>query len=65
VEIKFGEMWVEVAFGSLKKGDLFRMYESDGTPVRDRGTDQFIATSDAYYETNIDGHAVKYEPFYG
>ena len=38
--------WVEVPFMSLKKGDLFRLFESTGEPAHAAG--EWTAESDAY-----------------
>lgn len=50
VEKKEKDGYVKVKFHELKKGDLFKLYEPDGTPVRFRGSDIYIALSDAYID---------------
>lgn len=41
-----GDRWVTIAFDMLKPKDVFRMFESDGTPVKDEnGNTDFIVAS--------------------
>lgn len=49
---KNGE-WIEVEFKDILKGNLFRLIESTGEIVSDKGETEFIAVSDAYL--NKDG----------
>ena len=44
----FNREWVETEFGAVKKGDIFRLFESDGQPVKgNQGETEFIALKDA------------------
>jgi len=45
--------WSEVDGINVKAGDVFRMFEPDGTPVLDEGTDVFIAQANAYMMSGI------------
>src|SRR5687767_4732709 len=50
--------WVKIPFKDLREGDIFRLFESDGTPVEsDTGVLMGRATSDAF-ETQLDGLTV-------
>lgn len=64
-EIYWSNKWIEVAFESLKKGDVFRVFEPDGKPVRDRGATVFVATSDAFYSEDFETYMVRCETYYG
>jgi hypothetical protein len=41
-------IWQEILFTDLQKGDQFRMFFPDGTPMEDDGYTIFKATSDPY-----------------
>ena len=42
--------WVEIDPMKIKMGMIFRMFEPDGTPVKDKlGKTYFLAISHAYY----------------
>lgn len=47
--------WKEINFEELKAGNIFRMFNSDGTPVKDRdGNKIFIAISEPFLtEDNV------------
>jgi len=48
--------WTEVSFEQLLKGDTFRLFESDGTPViDDEGKSIFVATCDPYVYRGVWG----------
>lgn len=50
-ERKVKDDWQEIKFETLKTGDVFRLFNPTGDPVRDReGKTIFKATSDAYPE---------------
>ena len=54
--------WVGVLFGKLVKGDTFRLFEPDGTPVTsNRSCSTFVATSDSYLEKGI--YTICYKDF--
>ena len=42
-----GGEWVETPMSGIKKGDIFRVFESDGSPVASEGATEFRAASDA------------------
>lgn len=65
VEMLWAGEWVEVDISCVKKGEVFRMFEPDGTPVRDRGTANFVAVTDAEYNEDWEAYMVYYDPFYG
>jgi hypothetical protein len=49
VEKRIKRQWIPVDFMSLTSGCTFRMFEDDGTPVRDAsGQEQFIAAGKPY-----------------
>lgn len=48
--------WFEIDAIYVKRGDIFRMFEPDGTPVLDDGSQVFVCQSDARY--NDDGVVV-------
>lgn len=52
-EILKNNEWVEVEFKDIHKRNLFRLIESTGEIVSDKGKTEFIAASDAYL--NKDG----------
>ena len=44
-----GGEWIQTKLETVKKGEMFKMFESDGTPVEDRyGNVEWEASSDAY-----------------
>lgn len=43
-----GGSWVEVPFSQITKGDVVRLYEPTGEPVRQGSTSTWIAMSDAF-----------------
>ena len=57
-ERKISDLWVEVKFEDLKKGNVFRLLEpSDGCLVKDAsGESEFVAASDAYLEDLATGN---------
>lgn len=46
VERLIGGVWAPVEFMDLKKGDTYRMFEPDGTPVVYKDTSVWIAIAD-------------------
>lgn len=45
-EIKVNEEWKEIDFDDLKVGNIFRLFEPDGTIVKDNdGKENFIVTT--------------------
>lgn len=53
VQRKNGELWENIYFQHLKKGDIFRMFEPTGDPVIGNKNDtEFVADSDVYKNTN-------------
>jgi hypothetical protein len=44
-----GSNWRETSMVDLRKGDIFVMYEPDGTPVEQKGEHKMYALSNAYY----------------
>ncbi|HBD93008.1 MAG TPA: hypothetical protein DC057_02420 [Spirochaetia bacterium] len=54
------DMWITIQFMELKKGDLFYLFEPDGTRVYDENSNLvFRAETDAYYNNNNIG-AIQY-----
>lgn len=51
IEVKYGDKWLLIDnFQKLKKGQTFRMWDDETTPVYDRnGNTEFLAISDPYY----------------
>lgn len=48
------DSWEEVDLKKLHKGEIFRMYEPDGEPVKDTsGSTEFIAASDPYRVSHL------------
>lgn len=46
-----GETWTPKHFTELKEGDIFRLFEEDGTPVRDsKGRSVWLASSAPYFD---------------
>lgn len=46
IQVKVDGQWVEADFGALEPGDVFRLVDSDGTPVSDScGRTEFRVTS--------------------
>lgn len=44
----FKGLWINLDLGLIKKGDVFRLFEADGTPVTDgQGRTEFTALKDA------------------
>lgn len=51
-EIFVDDVWKEIKFEELKKGDKFRLFEPTGEPVADdKGGLEFITAGDAYVTT--------------
>lgn len=49
-EVFSNDIWSEVEFKDLKRGDRFRLFEPDGERVvTSDGKDEFICTSDAFF----------------
>jgi hypothetical protein len=46
--------WRETKFSKIKKGDIFRLFEPSGDPVKYNGYDLFVCT-DKPYQQDIDG----------
>jgi len=59
VEVLKKGNWIRCELSDLKKGNVFRMFESDGTPVA--GGKQFTALSDPYVDNGIWTIKVDYE----
>lgn len=58
---KDGKM-TQVPFEELKPGDLFRLFETDGSPVTDKeGNVIFLATSAPYWDPCSVAWAIKIE----
>jgi hypothetical protein len=55
-----GERWEPVVFSDLKRGDIFRLFESDGTPVD--GGEACVAHADAVLRDLVWGIEVKSPP---
>jgi hypothetical protein len=65
IEIFWSGNWVEVSFASIKEGDIVRMFESNGTPVRSEGATNFVAMSDSFYSEGWETYMFETEPFFG
>lgn len=60
VEIKDNDEWKEISFSELKKGDTFKMFESDGTPVKDLyNRTEFLATTNAYMSDEVKQYTIE------
>jgi hypothetical protein len=60
VEIKNNNIWEEINFSELKKGDTFRMFEPDGEPVKDlNNKTEFLATSDTYMSEKLQQYTIE------
>lgn len=47
-EVRNGSDWHTVSIRDLTPGDVFRVFEVDGSPVENNGESVFVATSYAY-----------------
>lgn len=61
IEVKYGDKWLLIdSFHKLKKGQTFRMWDDIDTPVYDRnGNTEFLATSDPYYDEDLETWAIQ------
>lgn len=60
VEIKDDDKWKEISFSELKKGDIFRLFESDGTPVKDLyNRTEFLADTNAYMSDEVKQYTIE------
>lgn len=50
VEVKKGSKWIIVRLEQIEKGDIFRMTEPDGKPVRMGRKRNFLALSNAFQD---------------
>lgn len=57
VEVFDGKQWVQKRLIEIRKGDLFRLFESDGTQVFCNGRCEWFARGDAFM--NRDGPVVE------
>lgn len=55
-----GERWEPVPFSTLKRGDIFRLFESDGTPVDN--SEACVARADAVLQDSVWGIEVQTAP---
>ena len=47
------DKWIPIPFNKLRKGNRFRMFENDNSPVLDsKGEPEWTALSDAFKDTN-------------
>ncbi len=47
--LQVGEGWEDIRFCDLHKGDVFRLFEDDGEPVKGKlGETEFIASGEPY-----------------
>lgn len=59
VEVYKDGVWREMKFSSIRKGDVFRLFEDDAREVRDpQGNTTFIALKDANPYDNPDGNNI-------
>lgn len=63
VEIFKDGRWSNIDFKLLKKDDCFRMFEPTGEVVKDGGTTDFVALSDAYFCVQTKVYTIQIEPF--
>ena len=64
VKPKRSEEWTEINFDELKKGDTFRMFNLDETPVKDLfNRTEFVATTDAFMSDELKQLTVTIENF--
>lgn len=47
--------WLECTMKDLKAGDIFRVFEPDGTPLEANGKTEFVADCDAFPNNTIPG----------
>lgn len=48
-QVLINDKWIDIEFKNIKEGDKFRLFEPDGTIVKDNdGNTEFIATSNPY-----------------
>ena len=53
-KLENGEGWEDVKLKELTKGDIFRMFEPDGSPVKDElGATEFITAGEPYEVTHL------------
>ncbi len=48
VEVFDGREWVPRRLHEVKKGELFRLFEDDGTQFSDHGRNEFFAAADGF-----------------
>lgn len=61
-----GSEFVEANFSSLKKGDIFMLFEPDGMLVKDdNGETVFIAISEVYQNKELTSFEIAYEAHVG
>ena len=61
VEIRQNGKWQTVKFEDLKKSDVFRLFEPDGTPVLWEEKSIFLCTSDASLDSAANVYGVEVE----
>jgi hypothetical protein len=55
-KVLYNGQWVKMSFVDLKKGDIFQLYEEDGSIVADDdGNDTWIATGDLVLVDDVYG----------
>ena len=64
IQVWFNQMWQDVAFAQLQVGNIFRMYEIDGTPVEDPsgGSSWRVVTAPDRVPTDLQNLFVDAEP---
>jgi len=68
VEFQLKGHWHAISFQSLRPGDIFRMFEEDGSFVKNKDGDSvFKATSRPYFDVqhNYAAWAIECEPYRG
>ncbi len=46
IEVLRNNVWVTIKLTEVKKGETFRLFEPDGTPVSHKGKTEFLAKED-------------------
>jgi hypothetical protein len=63
IEIFNNGRWQTGIFRELQKGDVFRMFEPTGEPVKDGAATDFVAIDDAFLCTRLKTWTINVEPF--
>ena len=54
VQVYKENTWQETELKEIRDGDLFRIFEPDGTPVKSKyGEGEFVADGDAFFDESL------------